>query len=142
MSAGNKPLALVTGARRGIGAAIAVEVAQRGFELALTDIEESGAEEVLAAATAAGARAALFESDLARIQDHRAVIDKISAWGGPVACLVNNAGVPASQRGDLLDVTADSFDRVLAINLRGTFFFTQAGIPLILRAPFLPPIVL
>ena len=46
--------------------------------------------------------------------------------GRPIACLVNNAGVPAPQRGDLLDMSTASYDRVLDVNLRGTFFFTQA----------------
>ncbi|HEU0204103.1 MAG TPA: 3-ketoacyl-ACP reductase [Burkholderiaceae bacterium] len=125
MSAG-KPLALVTGARRGIGAGIAIELAQRGFDLALTDIESSGAEATLAAIAAHGARATLIASDLGDVAAHAGVVERIVAWGGPIACLVNNAGVPAVQRADLLDIAPESYDRVLDTNLRGTFFFTQA----------------
>jgi NAD(P)-dependent dehydrogenase (short-subunit alcohol dehydrogenase family) len=121
-----RPLAIVTGARRGIGAGIAVELAVHGFDLALTDIETAGAEATLAAIAEHGARGTLFESDLARIEAHRELIERIVAWGGPVACLVNNAGVPAAHRGDLLEVSAESYDGVLDVNLRGTFFFTQA----------------
>lgn len=121
----SRPLALVTGARRGIGAEIAIELAARGFDLALTDIESSGAEETLKAIADHGARGMLFESDLGHTQDHGQLIETIHQWGGPIACLVNNAGIPAPSRGDLLDVTSQSFDRVLGVNLRGTFFFTQ-----------------
>ncbi|HTT09441.1 MAG TPA: 3-ketoacyl-ACP reductase [Burkholderiaceae bacterium] len=125
-TASARPLAVVTGARRGIGAAIAIALAARGFDLALTDIETAGADATLAAVAAHGARVKLFESDLGRVEGHRDLVDRIVAWGGPIACLVNNAGVPAVQRGDLLEVSAESFDRVLDVNLRGTFFLTQA----------------
>jgi len=120
-----RPLAVVTGARRGIGAAIAIELASRGYDIALTDVDTSGAEQTLAAIGARSARAQLFTFDLGDIERHRDVVERICAWGGAVACLVNNAGIPALQRGDLLDVTSLSFDRVLDVNLRGTFFFTQ-----------------
>jgi NAD(P)-dependent dehydrogenase (short-subunit alcohol dehydrogenase family) len=121
-----RPLAIVTGARRGIGAAIAIELASRGFDIALTDIDTSGAEETLAAIEARSARGQLFAFDLGDIARHHDVVEQIRGWGGPVSCLVNNAGIPAPQRGDLLDVASASYDRVLDVNLRGTFFFTQA----------------
>lgn len=121
-----RPLAIVTGARRGIGAGIAVELASQGFDIALTDIDESGAEDVLLEIEANGARARLFAFDLADADAHATILERIADWGGPVACLVNNAGVGSPARGDLLDVTPAAFDGVLAINLRGTFFFTQA----------------
>ena len=121
-----KPLAVVTGARRGIGAAIAIELASRGFDIALTDIDASGADETLAAIESCGARAKLFAFDLGDIERHAAIVQQIVEWGGPIACLVNNAGIPAARRGDLLEVAAASYDHVLDVNLRGTFFFTQA----------------
>jgi NAD(P)-dependent dehydrogenase (short-subunit alcohol dehydrogenase family) len=121
-----RPLAVVTGARRGIGAGIAIELASRGFDIALTDIDGTGAEDTLADIAAQGARCRLFESDLGKVDDHAAVVQRIVEWHGPIACLVNNAGIPAPSRGDLLDVTPAAFNRVLDVNLRGTFFFTQA----------------
>ena len=121
-----RPLAVVTGARRGIGAGIAIELAARGFDIALTDIEATGAEETLAAIASRSARGRLFAFDLGDIDAHAGVVEQICTWGGPISCLVNNAGIPAARRGDLLDVEAESYDRVLDVNLRGTFFFTQA----------------
>jgi NAD(P)-dependent dehydrogenase (short-subunit alcohol dehydrogenase family) len=121
-----RPLAIVTGARRGIGAAIAVELATQGFDLALTDIASDGADDALAAVQASGARVRLFVADLARIDEHRALVDEVAAWGGPIACLVNNAGIGSPQRGDLLELTPAAFDLVHGVNLRGTFFLTQA----------------
>ncbi len=119
-----RPLAVVTGARRGIGASIAIELATRGFDLALIDIESADA--VAAEAASQGARAALYLSDLAAVEGHRALVERIVTEGGPIACLVNSAGIPAANRGDLLDVGVASYDRVLDVNLRGAFFLTQA----------------
>ncbi|MFC5520848.1 3-ketoacyl-ACP reductase [Polaromonas jejuensis] len=121
-----RPLAVVTGARRGIGAAIAIELASQGFDIALTDIENAGAEITLEAIKAHGADGRFFVSDLGHVDEHADVVSRIVDWHGPISCLVNNAGIPAPSRGDLLDVSPVSFDRVLAVNLRGTFFFTQA----------------
>lgn len=120
-----RPLAVVTGARRGIGAAVAIELAARGFDLALTDIETAGADDMLAAIATRGARSSMYQSDLGNIEHHATLIERIVDWGGAIACLVNNAGIAAPHRGDLLDVRPESFDRVLDVNLRGTFFFTQ-----------------
>ena len=121
-----RPLAIVTGARRGIGAAIAIELAARGFDLALTDIDLDGGEDVVAEVARGGGRAVFYESDLAQVETHPALIDRIVAQAGPISCLVNNAGVSVASRGDLLNVQPASFDRVTGINARGTFFMTQA----------------
>lgn len=122
----SRPLAVVTGGRRGIGAGIAVELASQGFDLALTDLDDTGADDVIRGVEAAGGSARLFAFDLADIDGHASVVDRIVDWRGPIACLVNNAGIGSPSRGDLLDVTPGAYDRVLDVNLRGTFFFTQA----------------
>ncbi len=122
----SRALAVVTGGRRGIGAGIAIELAARGFDLAVTDIDTADAADTLAAITAHGARVTLLQADLGDTARHPALVDEIVAWGGPIACLVNNAGVPAAQRGDLLLIGEAAYDSVLDVNLRGSFFFTQA----------------
>lgn len=126
MAAAQRPLALVTGARRGIGAAIAVELAGKGLDIALADIDCAGADETLQAVQAQGARARLFLCDLAQTDAHPALVQQVAAWGGPIALLVNNAGIAAPVRGDLLELQPQAFDAVLGVNLRGTFFLTQA----------------
>jgi len=122
----SRPLAIVTGARRGIGAAVAVALAGRGFDLALTDLDFDATEPVVADAERHGATVSLHASDLGQVADHAALVAHIVAARGPIICLVNNAGVSAAHRGDLLELGVESFDHVLDVNLRGTFFFTQA----------------
>jgi NAD(P)-dependent dehydrogenase (short-subunit alcohol dehydrogenase family) len=121
-----RPVAIVTGARRGIGAAIAVELARSSFDVAITDVSDDGANATLEAIAQAGVRSLFVKSDLAETEDHARVIGTVADWGGAIHCLINNAGMAAVSRGDLLDMQASAFDRVLDTNLRGTFFFAQA----------------
>lgn len=124
-SSSSRPVAVVTGARRGIGAAIAKELATNGFDIAITDLSDEGADASLEAIGKAGAHSLFLKSDLADLADHARVVEAIADWGGAITCLVNNAGMPAPSRGNLLELSAGAFDRVLDVNLRGTFFFTQ-----------------
>jgi NAD(P)-dependent dehydrogenase (short-subunit alcohol dehydrogenase family) len=93
----------------------------------INDVVEDGAVgETLDAVAAAGGRAAFVRGDVADLAGHAALVD--AAWGcfGGLDALVNNAGVSVRTRGDLLDVTPESFDRLMDTNLRGPFFLTQA----------------
>jgi len=122
-----RPVALVTGAARGIGRAAALALAERDFDLALVDLTIDGdlaltRDRVIAL----GADARCIACDIAALETHAAMIDAACERSGGIDGLVNNAGVSVAKRGDLLDVTPESFDRVLGINLRGTFFLTQA----------------
>jgi len=121
-----RPAALVTGARRGIGAAIAVALARSGFNVVITDVaQDDEAQATLTAVRAAGAAAVFVRSDLADTVDHARVVQEAQAKCGAIDCLVNNAGVASPARGDLLELAPKAFDQVLNVNLRGTFFFTQ-----------------
>ncbi|MFM0624787.1 3-ketoacyl-ACP reductase [Paraburkholderia xenovorans] len=123
-----RPIALVTGSRRGIGRAIAVELGRAGFNVALTDaVASQELDGAVREVEQTGARAIAVISDLADIDSHPATLNEIeAALDGQIDCLVNNAGVSVMSRGDLLDVTPESFDRCIAVNTRGTFFLTQA----------------
>ena len=122
----SRPVALVTGARRGIGAAIAVELAATGCDVAYTDLPPAEADDpVLRGIEAAGGRALYVQSDLADLEGHNPLVESVVDWGGGLDVLVNNAGIVWPRRGDMLATTPEAFDRVMGINLRGTFFLSQ-----------------
>lgn len=119
--------ALVTGARRGIGKAIALTLAENGFDVAVADVVRSDELSAVAAEIRThGRKSAAIIADIGAIDTHQGMLDEAEAAIGPLTTLVNNAGVSVMSRGDLLDVTPESYDRCLAINTRGTFFLTQA----------------
>src|SRR5450631_1764400 len=126
----DRPVAIVTGAFRGIGRACASGVAKAGFNLLLND-RDNDANRELAPSIAneledLGANSLPVFADVSKLEVHSAMLGAtISRWGR-VDCLVNNAGVPARQRGDLLDVKAESFDECISVNTRAVFFLTQA----------------
>ena len=121
-----RPVALVTGGRRGIGRGIALELARSGFDVVINDIvEDAAVAETLAGIAASGGRAAFVRGDIAAVEKHEPLVDAIWNALGPLDCVVNNAGVQTRFRGDLLDTPLQSYDRVNDTNARGTFFLTQ-----------------
>jgi NAD(P)-dependent dehydrogenase (short-subunit alcohol dehydrogenase family) len=119
--------AIVTGASRGIGRAAALALAAEGFDIAaiaLDDQERLGT--LVTEVEALGRACVSFDLDIGDIDAHEDVLAAITERFGAIDCLVNNAGVSVLSRGDLLDVSAQSYDRCLDINTRGTFFLTQA----------------
>jgi NAD(P)-dependent dehydrogenase (short-subunit alcohol dehydrogenase family) len=118
---------LVTGARRGIGKAIALALAKADFDVAVADLEHSGELQSVADEIAAlGMKTVALHADIADIHSHARLLDDAEAALGPLTTLINNAGVSVISRGDLLDVTEASYDRCMDVNARGTFFLTQA----------------
>lgn len=122
-------LALITGGARGIGLGISRALASAGFRLALcgrTPAEKAAP--AVESLRASGADVAYFPCDISSPADRDALLDAVAARFGAEApdVLVNNAGVAPEVRADVLDMTPESFDRVLAINLKGPFFLTQA----------------
>ncbi|MCS2608738.1 3-ketoacyl-ACP reductase [Halomonas dongshanensis] len=119
--------ALVTGAARGIGRGIATNLAKQGFDVVLNDLADS--DDLQAAQQEVrhyGRQCAVVLGDISHVEEHEHLVE--TAWEalGGLECLVNNAGVSVKTRGDLLEISSESFDRLIAINLRGTFFLTQA----------------
>jgi NAD(P)-dependent dehydrogenase (short-subunit alcohol dehydrogenase family) len=122
-----KRTAMVTGASRGIGRAVAVALAEEGFDIAavgLPDAEPPGTLDE--AITSLGRTCRSYPLDLADVAAHERVLDDVARDFGSIECLVNNAGVSVQHRGDLLDVSLESYDRCFDVNTRGTFFWTQA----------------
>jgi NAD(P)-dependent dehydrogenase (short-subunit alcohol dehydrogenase family) len=119
--------AIVTGARRGIGKAIALALADAGFDVVVVDnaISEE-LSDVAEAIIAKGQKSAALLCDIADISSHAKLLEEAENAIGPLTTLVNNAGVSVMSRGDLLEVSPESFDRCLDVNTRGTFFLTQA----------------
>ena len=119
--------AIVTGASRGIGFATAIGLAREGFDIAAIDLPGSkGIAELHQSVAGEGREFSMHALDLSQIEEHSVVIDAIFNASDSVDCVVNNAGVSVRSRGDLLEVTPESFDHCLDVNTRGTFFFTQA----------------
>jgi NAD(P)-dependent dehydrogenase (short-subunit alcohol dehydrogenase family) len=119
--------AVITGGRRGIGRGIAIALAQAGFDLIINDIVHDGdAETTLSLAMENGAKAHFVSSDIADLASHEALVNSAYQHFGRLDCLVNNAGIMCV-RGDMLESTPEDFDKVLGVNLRGTFFLTQAA---------------
>jgi NAD(P)-dependent dehydrogenase (short-subunit alcohol dehydrogenase family) len=118
--------ALVTGGCSGIGLAICAELAKAGQRIAILDRTVRDATGLIDTLSAAGAPAVhVLEGDLAAVEQHDRLLDAFEAEIGPIDVLVNNAGIPAKVRGDLLSMSSDSFDDAFAVNVRGTFFLTQ-----------------
>lgn len=118
-------VAVVTGGRRGIGAATALALGREGYAVAILDVEEDEqSRETLKALCAADVEAEFFRANIADVDRLAGLVAAIQARLGTISCLVNNAGRNVPVRGDLLDTTPEVFDSVVGVNLRGTFFLT------------------
>lgn len=121
-------VAVVTGAGRGIGRAIALALAESGADLGLLDRTTEALAETQAAVAAFGRRAVAAAADVSDgASVRRAADDLLAAYDGRVEILVNNAGIAGRQ--SILETTEEEWDRVLATNLKGTFLCTQAFVP-------------
>jgi NAD(P)-dependent dehydrogenase (short-subunit alcohol dehydrogenase family) len=118
--------ALVTGASRGIGRGIAIELGRAGGRVAINYASNgAAAAEALALVRAAGGDGILIQGDVAVAADRARLVAETVAQFGRLDLLVNNAGVAPTVRADLLDAGEESFDRLYAINLKGPYFLTQ-----------------
>jgi 3-oxoacyl-[acyl-carrier protein] reductase len=121
-------VALVTGASRGIGRAVALALAAAGAEVAVNYRgREAAAREVCAAIAALGRRALPLKADVSRADEVAALVAAIEAKLGPVMILVNNAGLVSAQ--PLPDISEADWDEMLAVNLKSAFLVTQRVLP-------------
>jgi NAD(P)-dependent dehydrogenase (short-subunit alcohol dehydrogenase family) len=128
MTSHSNSVAVVTGGRRGIGRGIALALAASGHDVVIVDLSrDADASRTLDEIVRLGRRASFIEADIARVEHADAVCEAAHAALGRVDVLVNNAGVQVHDRDvDALGTTVESYDRLMAVNMRGTFFLTQA----------------
>lgn len=122
-----RKVALITGGTRGIGLGIARKLAQEGIDLALNGVRsENEVKEVLDALRKSGVRVEYFPGNIAEKADRESILSGIKEKFGKINFLINNAGVAPRVRADVLEVKEEDFDHLMDINLKGTFFLTQA----------------
>jgi len=119
-------VALITGGSRGIGLGIAQQLAAEGWNLAINGMrQQTQVEDILADLRKTGVEAIYCQGDVSQATDRQTMVEKIRDHFSGLHLLVNNAGITSPGRQDILDATEDSYDRVMAVNLKGAFFLTQ-----------------
>ncbi|MFN7929836.1 MAG: 3-ketoacyl-ACP reductase [Blastocatellia bacterium] len=122
----SRPVSLVTGAGRGIGRGIAIELAKLGHAIVVNFAgNASAAEECLQLVRDAGGDGIIVQSDVSLAADRAQLVETTMQQYGRIDLLVNNAGVAPNVRADILDAGEESFDRLIKINLKGPYFLTQ-----------------
>jgi NAD(P)-dependent dehydrogenase (short-subunit alcohol dehydrogenase family) len=123
----NSGVALVTGASRGIGRAVAVALGQCGWTVVVNyrgnaEAAREAAQEV----EAAGGHSLLLQADISVHDERQRLVQETMERCGCIDLLVNNAGMAPRQRADLLQMSESSYDEVMGVNLKGPFFLTQS----------------
>ncbi len=119
-------VALITGGSRGIGFGIASELAQSNFDLAINGTRSAAeVENALKELRQYGVDVMYCPGDIASSGDRMEILHRIKDHYGALHVLVNNAGVAPKDRRDILDATEESFDYVMGVNLKGSYFLTQ-----------------
>lgn len=126
MDAGRKsPVALVTGGSRGIGRGICLELARAGYAVAINFAGNREAALETQRLIGPDRETLLVQGDVGQAADRKRMVAEILDQWGRLDVLTNNAGITSIGRRDLLEATEESWDRVLAVNLKGPFFLTQ-----------------
>jgi len=121
-----KRVALITGGSRGIGFGIAKHLAQNGFDLAVNGVrEEKAVADALQELRNERADVLYCQGDVSLTTDRKKIIEQVKEHFGKLHVLVNNAGVAPKERKDILETSEESFDRLIATNLKSTYFLSQ-----------------
>ena len=125
-------VALVTGAARGIGKAVALKFAAEGADIAFTDLViNDDANQTVAELEAFGRKVKAYASNAANFDETHAVVEQIKEDFGHIDILVNNAGI--TKDGLMLKMTEAQWDAVIAVNLKSAFNFIHALLPIMMR---------
>jgi 3-oxoacyl-[acyl-carrier protein] reductase len=132
----SKPVALITGAATGIGRAAAVALATAGYDVAINySRSEAAARETAALSQAQDAKTLLLQCDVSDDPSVRKMLGAVEKEFGRLDGLVNNAGITSNVRpSDFEGMTAEEWDHVFAVNVRGMFQVTRAATPLLKAA--------
>lgn len=121
-----KKIALITGGSRGIGFGIAMKLAQNGFDLAINGTRpEEEVEEAIQSLKNSLNEVIYCRGDISSSADRQNIFRQVNNHFHRLNVLINNAGVAPSERKDILEASEESFDEVISINLKGTYFLTQ-----------------
>lgn len=121
-----KKVALVTGGSRGIGYGIATHLARNGFDIAINGVRSIDAvHDILNELKSSGADVLYCQGNTGLSADRKKILEQIKDHFGKLHVLINNAGIAPKQRRDVLEMTEESFDGVLDVNLKGAFFLAQ-----------------
>lgn len=122
-----KKTAIITGSSRGIGLATAEQLALDGFNIVMVATgDEEKNREAVRSVEAKGAEVLYVKADVSKSEDRNRIVEESVRRFGRIDVLVNNAGVAPLVRADLLEMTEESYDRVMTINTRSNMFMTQA----------------
>jgi 3-oxoacyl-[acyl-carrier protein] reductase len=122
----SRPVSLVTGASRGIGRGIALELAKLGHSIVINYAgNANAAAECLELVGEAGGDGITLQADISSTADRVRLVQEVIDFYGRIDLLVNNAGVAPAIRADLLEASEESFDRLIGVNLKGPYFLTQ-----------------
>ena len=123
----NKPVAVITGASRGIGKSVAIALASEGYDIAAIarSVDSEGMENLCCEVEKRGVQFFPVGLDISCTSCQKEVVANILDRYGRIDVLINNAGVAPLQRDEVLEMTEESYDRVMNINLKGPVFFAQ-----------------
>ncbi len=130
-----KRVALITGGSRGIGLGIAHAIAAEGWSVAINGMRpDEQVQDTIEELRQHGTDVIYCQGNVGDTQDHKRMLNQIMDKWGQLNALINNAGVAPKERKDLLDMSEESYDRVMGINLRGPFFLSLAAAKLMVQS--------